>query len=487
MHRLSTTRSQVFSLAKAMVFQQAMDSMLPIVLVRVIDVTEYGQYRLFWLIASTVMLIAPLGMPQSLMYFLPRSTPAQKRIYVYQVLLFLFVVASLSAMIVGPWNPLISEKVRSIVNPGIIVPAFVFFWVISSLIDVLPNADQNIRWQSLVIVYLVIIKVVIVVGTAMWTRDLKIVFLALIAISVFKTLLLLYYSVKHHGWILFRIDRKMMWSQILYAVPFGLANIAYSFRRQAEMWVVAIIFTNSTFAIFSIGATQLPFINVIRTSIGNVLLPKMSKLHSGFDTKGAVEHNQKGNLVASYLVFPIAAFFFVFADKIILILFTNEYLSATPVMKIYLIAMARSALETSSLLILFRQGAYLLKINTLFLFFSIFVSIVGAKYIGPNGAAIGSVLSTFIIGFFNFRRAASLVGLKMKSFQKWRSIFNILLMAGLCAAITRFLVVSKMFAGSQHFIQFILGGIVFTGLYVGATFIFRLGWLFNLCIDFKKK
>ena len=99
-----------------------------------------------------------------------------------------------------------------------------------------------------------------------------------------------------------------MWNQLRYAVPFGLANITYAFRRQAEMWVVAGIFPTSTFAVFSIGAINLPFVNVIRTSIGNILLPKMSKLQAEGNIVGMVELNQKGNLVASYLVFPIAAF-----------------------------------------------------------------------------------------------------------------------------------------------------------------------------------
>ena len=252
------------------------------------------------------------------------------------------------------------------------------------------------------------------------------------------------------------------------------------------MWVVASIFSTSTFAIFTVGTTQLPLINVIRISIGDVIQPKMSKLHSEGDINRAVDLNQKGNLFASYLVFPIAAFCIAFADKIILVMFTDTYLPATPVMQIYLIAMMRNALEASTLLVLYSQGIFLTRINTLFLFLSIIGSVVGAKLIGPTGAAIGSVISTFMIGLLNFRRAASLVGLKLKFFQKWRSIFAILLMSAFCAAITKFLVVSKVFNGYQDFVQFILGGFIFTVLYIGATYLIGLGWLLNLCTNFKK-
>ena len=486
MGNLSSTRSQILSLGKALAFQNAIGILVPIILVRIIDVSQYGQYRLFWLITSTVMLIVPMGMPRSLMYFIPRSTPVEKRMYIYQVFLFLFAVGSLSAIFVGPWNPILPEKMRNIASSGIIVPAFVFFWVLSAMTEVLPNADQNIRLQSLILIYLSITRVTIVIGTAMWKREINAVFLALIAFSIIKTLIFLYYSTKHHGWPLLRVDWKMMWNHLCYAVPFGLANITYTLRRNAEMWVVASIFSTSTFAIFTVGTTQLPLINVIRLSIGNVLQPKMSKLHSEGDINRAVELNQKGNLVASYLVFPIAAFCIAFADKIILVMFTDTYLPATPVMQIYLIAMMRNALEASTLLVLYSQGIYLTRINTLFLFLSIIGSVVGAKLIGPTGAAIGSVISTFMIGLLNFRRAASLVGLKLKFFQKWRSIFAILLMAAFCAAITKFLVVSKVFNGYQDFVQFILGGLIFTVLYIGATYLIGLGWLLNLCTNFKK-
>ena len=64
MGNLSSTRSQILSLGKALAFQNAIGILVPIVLVRIIDVSQYGQYRLFWLITSTVMLIVPMGMPR---------------------------------------------------------------------------------------------------------------------------------------------------------------------------------------------------------------------------------------------------------------------------------------------------------------------------------------------------------------------------------------------------------------------------------------
>ena len=46
---------------------------LPLALVRLVDPTGYGTYKQFFLVANTALLIGPMGMTQSLFYFLPRE------------------------------------------------------------------------------------------------------------------------------------------------------------------------------------------------------------------------------------------------------------------------------------------------------------------------------------------------------------------------------------------------------------------------------
>src|SRR5262249_56245109 len=75
-------RALALGVAKA--FDFAVQFLLPVVLVRFLDADAFGQYRLLWLAVGTVMAVATLDLPASLYYFLPRSDPAARRLYISQ-------------------------------------------------------------------------------------------------------------------------------------------------------------------------------------------------------------------------------------------------------------------------------------------------------------------------------------------------------------------------------------------------------------------
>src|SRR5947207_10711205 len=80
---------RALSLGATHAFDYAMQFLLPVVLARCLDAVTFGEYRLLWLVMGTVMAIATLAMPSGLYYFLPRSGPREKRLYVHQTMLFL--------------------------------------------------------------------------------------------------------------------------------------------------------------------------------------------------------------------------------------------------------------------------------------------------------------------------------------------------------------------------------------------------------------
>src|SRR2546430_4528182 len=96
---------RAFSLGAVKAFDHALQFLLPVVLVRCLDVHTFGEYRLLWLAVGTVMALAPLSMPGALYYFLPRSGAPARRLYLHQTLAFLVCTGLVSAFIVSPLNP----------------------------------------------------------------------------------------------------------------------------------------------------------------------------------------------------------------------------------------------------------------------------------------------------------------------------------------------------------------------------------------------
>ena len=76
-------------LVLARAFSAGMTFLIPVVLARLLDLTEYGTFKQFFLLATTLYLALTLGMPQSLYYFLPRAAGEEHRSYLTQTLLWL--------------------------------------------------------------------------------------------------------------------------------------------------------------------------------------------------------------------------------------------------------------------------------------------------------------------------------------------------------------------------------------------------------------
>src|SRR5688572_17054358 len=82
-------KRRALSLGMVKAFAQAMQFLLPVVLVRCLDSATFGEYRLLWLVVGTVMTFATLNMCGALYYFLPRSDALKKRLYVHHTMLYL--------------------------------------------------------------------------------------------------------------------------------------------------------------------------------------------------------------------------------------------------------------------------------------------------------------------------------------------------------------------------------------------------------------
>src|SRR4051812_31298166 len=87
---------------------------IPLVLARAMNLEEYGTYKQLFLVAGTLHCMLPLGMAQSLYFFVPRSS--DPRPYLFQTYLFMLIAAALGAAgliaFAGPISSALS-------NPGL--------------------------------------------------------------------------------------------------------------------------------------------------------------------------------------------------------------------------------------------------------------------------------------------------------------------------------------------------------------------------------
>jgi O-antigen/teichoic acid export membrane protein len=431
---------RALSLGAVKAFDHAMQFLLPIVLVRCLDATTFGEYRLLWLAVGTLMCVATLNMSGTLYYFVPRSEPRRRRLYVHQTMLYLCVAGLVCGFALSPWNPLMPAPMRPLEQYGMLVPAFVALWVVAVLIDLLPAVDERISWQAYATLGVSALRTLLVGGGAWFSGELRVVLWLLLALVLVKLGLLIHYVRRRHGLGAPWLEWAAFSEQFRHSAPLGLTNALYALREQSDQWIAASLFALSSFAAFSIAALVSQIVHILRHSVLEAFLPSMSRLQAAGDVAGMMEMNSRGNVIVGRLLYPLLGFAFVFGDEMVTVVYTASYSEAVPVMRVYILGMLPMVIEVGSLVMLLRQGPYAMAVTALALCLSIAGSWTAAQHFGLPGAAAGSVLAVFLDRALTLRRVSQQTGIALRRLQDWRSLGNALALAAVSSALAWMLV-----------------------------------------------
>jgi O-antigen/teichoic acid export membrane protein len=467
---LNGLKRRALSLGMVKAFDQGMQFLLPIVLVRCLDAATFGEYRLLWLIVGTLIGLATLNMAGTLYFFLPRSEPDRKRLYVHQTMLYLAAVGVLCGIAVSPLNPLLPEAARELWKYGALVPTFVAVWFAALLLEYLPTIDERIGWAATATMSISLVRVVLLAAGAWFTGDMRVMLWLLVAAATLKLGLLFFYVRRHHGLARPWFDRQVFAGQFRHSAPIGLSAALYGLRGQTDQWVAAVLFSLHSFAAFSIAAILGQVVNLFRTSVLEAFLPSMSRMQAAGEVRGMMEMNAKANVLVAGLLYPLLAFVFVYAEDVIRVVYTDVYLDAAPVMRVYSLGMMLLAVEVGSLLLLLRQGPYAIGVNAIALALSATASLAGALYFGLAGAAIGSISALFFDRAMTLRRIARTADIPLRQLQDWRGLARTALVAAL-GAVLAWGLTHVLLAEAAPLVRLAAGAVVLAVVY--ALFILR--------------
>lgn len=465
-------------LAVSRYLEQAVMVLTPMVLVRTVDAQAFGEYRLFWLLANTVALIAPLGMPRSLLYFFPRTESARdKSMLVGQTTVFLLTSAFLAILLIFLTRDWMPEGTRNLLhNNGLLIAVFLVSWIVGSLIDFLPSATQEFGWQARATIITSVFRGALLVGAAVIYRRLDAILIATLIAALIRLGFLAYFIRTRSGIQLFPLNKSKFAAQLAYGVPFGLSSLFFNLRKQMEQWIVAGLFTAAQFGVFSVAITLLMPFDVLRGVLANLLLPRMSQAHARQGHDELIAINSRANLTVNAIIFPGIASLFAFADQIIELLFTQKYLASAPVLKVYLVQVVLG-FEVETLIAVFALRSFSVSFSMLMLPLSLVASYLGALWWGMVGAAAGSLLATTIGAIVQMGKLARVMGRPVRHLQDWKSQGALLLLAVACATTAYFSVgLIGLGIGPRAILGPALTFAIYGALLVASGYYRRLGW-----------
>ena len=469
MRKSKTLSQKAIMLAGVNAVNIAFRTILPFILVRVFSQEEFGQYMSLWLIATTAMVLTPLGMKNGLFYFLPRHDDIERKTYVANVIFFTFFTAGLYSSLVFVGLAVKQDAFGLSIQQNLVPPLFVFLWVVASLIDSLLSAEQKHGLQAKYLLGLGFFRTLIIVSAAIYTKSVEMVYLALLAFALVKCSLLFLHCYRVYGksFFLVRVNNSLILPQIKYSVPFGIGSIFTQLRPRIEHWVILFFLSTASFAVFSVITTIESIFNMAKQSIAQVILPSMSSHETQGNVSEIIRLNKKMNLVVFSLVVPCAIYFEIYADEIIHIIFTNQYSDAIYLIRIYLVGIIVSSLDFQNVLMVFRQGRFVMRVSVFLIIFTSAGCSIAAILFGLKGVAILSVCITCLRQLFYIFKLKKVVKLTVKQLQNWTSYVFIIVSACISGILIYWMKYDEIYQEYFNYIivEYIVSLMVFFGIY----------------------
>jgi O-antigen/teichoic acid export membrane protein len=300
---------------------------LPLALVRLLEPAAFGNYKQFFLVAQTLLLVGQLGLTQSLYYFLPRGG-AERGAYVSHAVLSLTGLGLLFGGALYLATPSVAGWVGAGELGGLAAPLAVFSGAMLAASPLEGSLTSEGRIGGAAIAYVVTDAVrasslVLAARYGIPRLGPSAIFWAAAAVSLLRVAALWTLLARRVlPWA--RPRRELLSAQLAFALPFAGASLLYVGQRYCQQYVVSARFPPAVFALFTVASFHMPVVDIVFMPIAEVLMVALGRT-VGSDPRASLHHfNDAVDKLAS-LLFPAACGAWLLGPTVLPLLFTHKY------------------------------------------------------------------------------------------------------------------------------------------------------------------
>ena len=454
----------------------AITSALPFILVRRLSQTEFGYYKQLFLILQTTLNLLPFGMNMSLFFFIPRAkTQAEKgNIVLCVVIFYLFTTGIAGACFI--FNPGLIEQLfhsAPLTLVGRQIGFTIIPYIVCSLLDVILVANGDARLAAISNVIITLGRTLLILGAALIWGTVGSILWGVMIVSVLQCLWMMTYMKTHFGdfWTSFRW--RSLRTQLIYALPLGLAGFIWAIQVDVDNYFVSHYFNAAMFAIYAAGCFDVPLVGMLGDSVGSVLIPRISALQAAGSTEEIVRVIVSAMRGLAFVYSPTFFFVFVAATQVIVALFREEYLASVPIFRINLMWVLLAVVAVDPVLRAFKsEHVWMMRMNIVLL-----VLLVAALFFGtPRYGLVGAVSCVMAVqylarGLFVWR-ICRLLKLRWKDLAPLKDVLKTLLAATIAGFCIAPLLIPVQRWGVWTSI--LVCGLIYCGIYVGLLLLFNV-------------
>src|SRR3954471_529184 len=434
---------------------------IPMVLARLLLPAEYGTFKQAWLLSNTLFLVLPLGLNQSLIYFVPRE-PAKTRAWESHAVLLTTALGALAAVLLLAGGPLVAAAFHNPELAGLMpyIAAFTAFKLAASCFDLAWMAEGRIKASALVRICSEAFYTVCMLGGALLTHTLQGAFTGVV-IATFAKALACWIVLARPGFTILPRDLRR---QLAYALPFGAAFALVIPQQQFHSYLVSATVTSAAFAVYAVGCFQLPIVDMLYTPVSEILMLGIAEHDARDDNAGALGLFREAVARLSFVFVPTMAVLAITAPTLIQFLFTDRYLGAVPIFRLAIVSIPMAALPLDGVVRSREQNRCTLRVAVLKLAWTVPRVWMGLLLLVPIGALHGWICAEETCRMILLHRAARLFGTSILGAlprELWLQAA-----AALIAAIPG--AVTLYFAGGPRLVRLGTFGVVFAIAYLAA-------------------
>jgi len=137
------------------------------------------------------------------------------------------------------------------------------------------------------------------------------------------------------GWI----NRKSALAQLGYSIPLGLSSCVGLINSLFDRALVAVFFTPVDYAVYTVGALEIPLDVIFQASVANVLRATFPALIRDGKIAELIRIWRESVRKLAMIVLPSFAFLLIYSHEFITLLFTDRYAESVHIFRIYLFLM----------------------------------------------------------------------------------------------------------------------------------------------------
>ncbi|HDQ43908.1 MAG TPA: hypothetical protein ENN17_00215 [bacterium] len=373
-----------------------------LILVRLISKYDFGTYRQVFLLYNLLSAIFFLGVPTSIYYFLPQVDGEKSKTFIVQSEIFLFFLGILLGVFFLFFSGFLG---RSFSNPSL--PDYLRLFALYPLLDfpiqALPpilichdkhklSAIVNIIFM---LTFLFALMVPLLLGCSLYRA-----FFVLILVSSLQLIVVAFYLFKLVGGFPVFFDFSIFINQIKYSVPLGLSGFTTLVSRELDKLIISFFFLPQIFAVYTIGARELPFVTMIPYAVSSTLFPKFVKLYKEDRIQELLDLWHNAIIKVSLLLLPAFVLFFVTAREVVEVLYTSNYLESVPVFRYYLLLILIHVTAFDSVILSLGFPKKVLYASLGAVVLNLILNVVFIQAFGFTGPAIATILVSYLVTIF---------------------------------------------------------------------------------------